>query len=160
MSESKQTATKKGSKPTAGAPKKAVKSGPLKVAKDFYYGTGRRKEAIAKAWVFSGSGKVEVNKKPMETYFTRHIHKNVVNQPLTILSLDKKYDIKLSVLGGGISGQADASRLAIARAILKLNEEFRKSLKPEGILTCDARVKERKKYGRKRARKGYQFRKR
>ena len=140
--------------------KETGKAGEPKVSKDFYYGTGRRKCAIAKAWLFAGSGQIFVNNKPMEAYFPRPLSQTQILSPLELLGLTKKYNLKLSVLGGGLSGQAEAARLAVARALLVLNAEFRKELKPEGFLTRDPRIKERKKYGRKRARKGYQYRKR
>eukprot|EP01047_Picozoa_sp_COSAG01_P000062 COSAG01_NODE_1_length_100484_cov_170.446142_62_plen_152_part_00 len=132
----------------------------LKLPQDNNYGTGKRKEAIVKTWIFKGTGKVSVNNKlPLAHFKSPHLVETLL-QPLKLLALDKKYDVVLKVSGGGLVGQADASRHGIARALEDLNPEFRKQLKQAGFLTRDPRVKERKKYGRKKARKGYQYRKR
>lgn len=141
-------------------PKKKAKSTILKVPKDNHYGTGKRKTSIARVWIFPGSGKIQVNGKELSEHFGRHIHEVTIKKPFEKLSMSDKYDIKTTVIGGGLTGQASAIQLGVSRALLELNETFRKSLKEEGLLTRDPRVKERKKYGRKRARKGYQFRKR
>lgn len=132
----------------------------LKVPKDFFYGTGRRKTAIAKAWLFKGNGSILIKKKTLNAYFKSPILVQTVLKPLQKLGLEGKYSAKISPLGGGLVGQADAAQLAITNAILNMNSEFRKSLKEEGLLTRDPREKERKKYGRKKARKGFQYRKR
>jgi len=132
----------------------------LKVPKDFFYGTGRRKTAIAKAWLFKGNGSISVKNKDLNSYFKSPILVQTVLKPLQKLGLEGKYSAKISPLGGGLVGQADAAQLAITNAILNMNSEFRKSLKEEGLLTRDPREKERKKYGRKKARKGFQYRKR
>jgi small subunit ribosomal protein S9 len=137
------------------------KSDLLKVpAKNSYYGTGKRKSAIAKVWIFPGTGKVEINKKSAVEYVGSEILSNLVVKPLEKLSLVGQFDCRISCVGGGIVGQVGACQLGISRALLVLNPEYRKLLKEDGFLTRDPRVKERKKYGRKRARKGYQFRKR
>jgi len=132
----------------------------FKVPKDFFYGTGRRKTAIAKAWLFKGNGSIFVKSKDLNSYFKSPILVQTVLKPLQKLGLESKYSVKISPLGGGLVGQADAAQLAITNAILNMNSEFRKSLKEEGLLTRDPREKERKKYGRKKARKGFQYRKR
>ncbi len=125
-----------------------------------YYGTGKRKSAIAKVWVRPGKGAVEINDKPVEAYLNREILVQLVHKPMRTLKLEGKYDIRISTLGGGIAGQAVAAQLGIARALLQVNEAFRGPLKEAGLLTRDSRIKERKKYGRKKARKGPQYRKR
>ena len=132
----------------------------FKVASDSFYGTGKRKSAIAKVWVFKGSGVVSINKKPANEYLNSAFLVDSLVEPLKVLNLDNKYDIFVKSLGGGLSGQAEAIKLGVSRALVSMNSEFRSSLKNEGLLSRDSRVKERKKYGRKRARKGYQFRKR
>lgn len=139
---------------------KTMANSDVKVAKDNFYGTGKRKSAIAKVWLFPGSGVITINEKPIEEYLGSELLVKLVRMPLTKLDMVSKYDCFIRTLGGGIVGQAEASQLGIARALLELNSEFRKTLKDDGFLTRDPRVKERKKYGRKKARKGYQFRKR
>ncbi|MGE4169285.1 MAG: 30S ribosomal protein S9 [Candidatus Margulisiibacteriota bacterium] len=128
--------------------------------KTSYYGTGKRKSAIAKVWLFPGSGQMVINNEVAIAYLNTKILEDQVREPLKVLGLETKYDVVISTLGGGIVGQAGACQLGISRALLELNPEFRASLKPHGLLTRDPRIKERKKYGRKRARKGFQFRKR
>lgn len=132
----------------------------LKVLPLFYYGTGRRKCAIAKVWIFAGTGKVSVNNKSLESHFKSSILLETVLKPLYKLNIQEKYDVKISTLGGGLVGQATAAQLGITKAVLVMNAEFRPVLKEEGFITRDPRVKERKKYGRKKARKGFQYRKR
>jgi small subunit ribosomal protein S9 len=124
-----------------------------------YYGTGRRKTSVAKVWVISGTGKIEVNGLDVNAYFPMQTLVMDLKQPLTILGADKKYDIKVTVLGGGYTGQAGAIRLGIARALLAAGED-RATLKTAGLLTRNSRSKERKKYGLKKARKAPQFSKR
>jgi small subunit ribosomal protein S9 len=140
--------------------KKAFTSVTLKVPKEFFYGTGRRKTAIAKAWLFKGNGTILVKKKTIQDYFKSPILVQTILKPLQKLGLESKYDVKVSPLGGGLVGQADAVQLAITNALLSMNSDFRKSLKEDGLITRDPREKERKKYGRKKARKGFQYRKR
>jgi len=124
------------------------------------YGTGRRKSAVARVWITPGDGKISINGKDFKAYLGRPVLEILVKSPLVQLSLDGRFDVKATAKGGGISGQAGAIRLGISRALLEVDEEFRKSLKANGFLTRDSRVKERKKYGRKKARRGFQFVKR
>lgn len=125
-----------------------------------YYGTGHRKNATAKVWIFSGTGVVTVNDKPADTYFGRKALEMIVQQPLVAVDLIGKFDVRADALGGGIAGQAGAIRHGIAKALLGVDETLRPILRRGGYLTRDPRVKERKKYGRKRARRGFQFSKR
>ena len=122
--------------------------------------TGRRKEAVARAVVRSGSGKVVVNGKPIEAYFTTATQRMVVLEALRVTERESAYDIDANIFGGGINGQAGALRMAIARSIVDLDPESRPALKKAGLLTRDARRKESKKYGLKKARKAPQFTKR
>lgn len=131
-----------------------------KVAKSFFYGTGRRKCSVAKVRVVAGQGKIIVNGLPIADYFGRQVLELTVKQPLVITNTVEKYDILASVRGGGKSGQAGAVRHGIARALLKAADEFRSPLKKAGFLTRDPRMKERRKYGLKKARKAPQFSKR
>lgn len=121
---------------------------------------GRRKTAVARIYMSEGSGKITVNEKEMESYFTTGTLQYKINQPLTLTENVDKFDISVNVFGGGITGQAEAIRLAISRALCELNEENRNVLKPEGLLTRDPRMVERKKFGQKKARKKFQFSKR
>ena len=132
-------------------------------AKTFIWGTGRRKSSVARIRMAPGSGKIEVNGKPFETFFPRIDHQHSVTSPLKDTKRQSNYDIWIKVEGGGITGQAGAARLAIARAILSTqpeDEELRKSLKDGEHLTRDPRMKERKKYGQRGARARFQFSKR
>ncbi|MCL6591819.1 MAG: 30S ribosomal protein S9 [Firmicutes bacterium] len=131
-----------------------------KTSKSVYYGTGRRKCSIAKVRLVTGQGNIIVNGKPVTDYFGRKVLELTVKQPLTITATEGKYDILASVHGGGISGQAGAVRHGIARALLKVEDEFRTPLKKAGLLTRDPRMKERRKYGLKKARKAPQYSKR
>ncbi|MGD9155427.1 MAG: 30S ribosomal protein S9 [Bacillota bacterium] len=130
------------------------------MAKSFFYGTGRRKCSVAKVRVVSGRGKILVNGLPVGEYFGRQVLELTVKQPLVITNTSEKYDILASVHGGGKSGQAGALRHGIARALLKADDEYRSPLKKAGFLTRDPRMKERRKYGLKKARKAPQFSKR
>jgi small subunit ribosomal protein S9 len=121
---------------------------------------GRRKTSVARIYMQPGKGKISINNKDMKEYFPVDIMQIIVKQPLTVVNVDGKYDIKVNVDGGGVKGQAEAVRLAIARALCQVDEEFRPPLKKEGFLTRDARMVERKKYGRRKARKKFQFSKR
>lgn len=125
-----------------------------------YYGTGRRKEAIAKVWLKSGAGKYLINGKEARVLFPRILHQNHLFGPLRDTGMEGKVDVKVSTIGGGISGQAGAIRLGVARALLAISEDYRKALRAGGHLTRDPRMKERKKYGQPGARKRYQFSKR
>ena len=121
---------------------------------------GRRKSSIARVQMTNGKGIFTVNKRPIESYFGRDTLKMVLKQPLKIMNLDSKYDINVKVSGGGLSGQAGAIRLGIARCIQKINPDNRLTLKQAGMLTRDSREVERKKYGQPGARKKFQFSKR
>ena len=121
---------------------------------------GRRKTAVARVYLSEGSGSVTINKRPLDSYFTTGTLHYKVNQPFELTETVGKYDVKASVFGGGITGQAEALRLAISRALCEIDQEFRVALKPEGLLTRDPRMVERKKFGQKKARKKFQFSKR
>ncbi len=138
----------------------AVKAKKGKLSSEVYYGTGKRKCSIAKVWLYKGKGEVIINDLPALSYVGTDILVAELLSPLRKLGFESQYDCKISVLGGGIVGQVGAGLLGISRALLVINPEFRKVLKENGFLTRDSRIKERKKYGRKRARKGFQFRKR
>jgi small subunit ribosomal protein S9 len=125
-----------------------------------YYGTGRRKSAIARVFLRPGSGKFTINGKQFEEYFVTPAQRVAAKQPLGIADINETFDILSTVKGGGINGQADAVKLGIARALMEFNAELRKALKTEGLTTRDARGKERKKYGQKGARARFQFSKR
>ncbi len=123
--------------------------------------TGRRKTAVARVYLKEGSGKIIVNGKDYKEYFPTLLLQHIVEQPfLEIEDAKGKYDVKVNMIGGGPKGQAEALRLGISRALVKINEEWRLPLKQKGYLTRDPRVVERKKYGRKKARKQFQFSKR
>lgn len=124
------------------------------------HGTGRRKSSVARVWLKQGSGKIEVNGKSYKEYFGTSTTRSVVILPFKICGVEKNFDAKVTVIGGGTVGQADATQLGIARALLKSNENLRTILRQHALLTVDARVKERKKYGQKGARKKFQFVKR
>jgi len=121
---------------------------------------GRRKTSVARLYLSSGSGTISINGRTLEDYFPSEIHKIIIKQPLVLLESDGKYDIKINVNGGGFKGQAEAIRLAVSRALCELDEENRPPLKKEGFLTRDPRMVERKKYGRRKARRRFQFSKR
>ena len=121
---------------------------------------GRRKTAVARVYVAKGKGNITVNKKDMADYFTTAPLQYKVNQPLVMTNNDGNFDITVNVYGGGITGQAEAIRLGISRALVSINPEFRTLLKPEGLMTRDPRMVERKKFGQKKARKRFQFSKR
>ena len=121
---------------------------------------GRRKSAVARIYVTEGTGKITINKKDLQDYFPSSILQYVVKQPLTTLNVAEKYDIKVNLDGGGYTGQSQALRLAIARALVKINADDKKALRAEGFLTRDAREVERKKPGQPGARRKFQFSKR
>lgn len=125
-----------------------------------FHGVGRRKSSVARVWVKQGTGKVEVNGKQYADYFDTDIARDVVVNPLKLVGLDKKVDIQVNVIGGGMTGQSAATSLAITRALLESDETFRKIFRENGLLTVDARKKERKKYGQLGARRKFQFVKR
>ncbi len=121
---------------------------------------GRRKSAVARVYVSEGSGKITINKKDLTEYFPSAILQYVVKQPLNLLNVADKYDVKVNLDGGGFTGQSQALRLAISRALVKINAEDKKALKDQGFLTRDSRAVERKKPGRPKARARFQFSKR
>ncbi|RME93696.1 MAG: 30S ribosomal protein S9 [Bacteroidetes bacterium] len=122
---------------------------------------GRRKGAVARVYLTQGEGKVTINGRTLEEYFPQPHIRTKVNAPFQTVEIDNKiYDLRINVNGGGFKGQAEAIRMAIARVLVKLNEDFRKPLKDQRFLTRDARVVERKKYGKPKARKSFQFSKR
>ena len=121
---------------------------------------GRRKTAVARAYVSKGKGNITINKRELTNYFTTATLQYKVMQPLVLTDNAKAFDIKVNVFGGGVTGQAEAIRLAITRVLVAIDEENRKVLKPEGLLTRDPRMVERKKFGQKKARKKFQFSKR
>ena len=125
-----------------------------------FYGTGRRKSSIARVRLVEGNGKITINGKDIEDFFGLETLKVIVRQPLTVTDTTSKYDVICTVKGGGFTGQAGAVRHGIARALNEANREFRPALKTNGFLTRDPRMKERKKYGLKKARKAPQFSKR
>ena len=125
-----------------------------------FYATGKRKSAIAKTWLTPGSGQITVNKKPLDEYFRLDAAKMVLAQPFVITNTTGDYDVKVKVLGGGVTGQASAIRHGITRALILANPDFRGPLKKAGFVKRDPRVKERKKYGQKGARARFQFSKR
>ena len=121
---------------------------------------GRRKTSVARIYVTSGNGDIVVNDKSVDTYFPAGILQTIVRQPLNLVEQDGNFDIKVNVDGGGPAGQAEAIRLAISRALVEIDPEHRPALKKEGFLTRDPRMVERKKYGRRKARRRFQFSKR
>ena len=125
-----------------------------------YYGTGRRKSSVARVYLRPGNGKITINKKDIDSYFGQDILKMIIMQPLTATESTEKFDVYVNVQGGGYSGQAGAIKHGIARALLNVDPEFRTVLKKAGYLTRDPRMKERKKYGLKKARRAPQFSKR
>ena len=125
-----------------------------------YYATGRRKTAIARVWLTPGEGKISINRRDAEQYLTRATNMKFVEQPMVETDTREQYDVWATAKGGGLSGQAGAVRLGIARALLRINGEFRGALKSGGHLSRDPRKKERKKYGRRGARARFQFSKR
>lgn len=125
-----------------------------------YYATGRRKTAIARTWLKPGNGKIIVNNRPVDEYFSVKSAKTDLLQPLVLTNMLEAFDIRVSVIGGGVSGQAGAVRHGITRALVQMNPELRTQLKKAGFIRRDPRVKERKKYGQKGARARFQFSKR
>ncbi len=128
--------------------------------KPYFYGTGRRKSSVARVRVYSGTGKITINNRDIDDYFGLETLKLIVRQPLALTETTDKFDIVCSVAGGGVTGQAGAIRHGVARALLQYDAELRAALKKAGLLTRDPRMKERKKYGLKGARRAPQFSKR
>ncbi|MGJ0510109.1 MAG: 30S ribosomal protein S9 [Methylocystis sp.] len=141
--------------PEEGAEKKANRD-----SKGRAYATGRRKNAIARVWIKPGSGKITVNGRDAEAYFARPVLRMILQQPLVVAKRSGQYDLIVSVAGGGLSGQAGAVRHGLAKALTHYEPELRSPLKKEGFLTRDSRVVERKKYGKRKARRSFQFSKR
>jgi small subunit ribosomal protein S9 len=125
-----------------------------------WYGTGRRKQATARVWIAQGDGTIIVNKRPIENYFGREVLKMILQQPLEVVEQLGKLNITVNVAGGGLSGQAGAIRHGITRALMEMSPDMRPALKKGGFVTRDPRAVERKKYGRPKARKRFQFSKR
>jgi small subunit ribosomal protein S9 len=144
----------------ANAPTPAAPVKPKTDAKGRAYATGRRKDAIARVWVKRGTGKVTVNGKTIETYFARPVLRMLVQQPLNLVNRASQIDVECTVVGGGLSGQAGAVRHGISRALTHFEPDLRPTLKKGGFLTRDSRAVERKKYGKAKARRSFQFSKR
>ncbi len=125
-----------------------------------YYGTGRRKSATARVYLRAGDGAVKINRKPFEQYFPNETLRMIIRQPLQLTETSGKFDLLVNVSGGGPAGQAGAIRHGITRALMEYNSDLRPALKQAGLITRDPRIKERKKYGQKGARKRFQFSKR
>jgi small subunit ribosomal protein S9 len=132
----------------------------LRVEKNAFYATGRRKQAVARVWMMPGSGKILINRRDIDDYFGRATSKMILRQPLELTETVNRYDIFVNVAGGGLSGQADAIQHGITRSLMKINAAFRPALKKAGHVTRDPRIKERKKYGQRGARARFQFSKR
>ncbi len=130
------------------------------MAETVYSVTGKRKRSIARVRVVKGKGAISINKKPLDEYFGTEILRMIVRQPLALTNNVDKYDMNVNVCGGGIAGQAGAIKHGITKALLEIDPELRSVLKKAGYITRDSRIKERKKYGRKKARKSFQFSKR
>ena len=144
----------------AAAPQAALVREPKIDAQGRAYATGKRKNAVARVWLKRGTGKITVNARTLEVYFARPVLRMLLNQPLVVAKRQTQYDVMITCAGGGLSGQAGAVRHGIAKALTYFEPELRAVLKPEGFLTRDSRVVERKKYGKKKARRSFQFSKR
>ena len=125
-----------------------------------YYGTGKRKNAVARVWIAPGTGQVLINDRPAPKYLGRAVLERLIHQPFAVTEMEGRFDVIARCHGGGVSGQAGAIRHGISKALLEVDPDLRPVLRRLGLLTRDPRVKERKKYGRKRARRGFQFSKR
>jgi small subunit ribosomal protein S9 len=132
----------------------------MNVAENQFYGTGRRKTSTARVYLRPGTGEIKINKKTFEDYFPNQALRMVIRQPLQLTETSNKFDILVNVAGGGPAGQAGAVRHGITRALMEFNADLRPTLKSAGLVTRDPRIKERKKYGQKGARKRFQFSKR
>ena len=165
-STTKDSAAAKAAAPKAAAAKPAKAAAAPKAPKApksdelVTYGTGRRKDAVARVFLKRGSGKITINGRPLETYFARPVLRMIINQPFGAIDRIGNFDITATVVGGGLSGQAGAVRLGISRALDEYDTVFHKALRTGGFLTRDSRVVERKKYGHKKARRSFQFSKR
>lgn len=129
-------------------------------SKERYYGTGRRKKSVARVYLMPGKGEITINKRSLDDYVGLETLKKIINQPFAVTKTEGKFDVLVNVYGGGSSGQAGAIRHGVARALLEVDKDYRTPLKKEGLLTRDPRMKERKKYGLKSARRAPQFSKR
>ena len=138
----------------------APKREPVRDSLGRSYATGKRKDAVARVWIKPGSGRITVNQRPIETYFARPVLRMMIGQPFTIAARENQYDVYVTVKGGGLSGQAGAVRHGISQALVRFEPALRSALKKGGFLTRDARVVERKKYGKAKARRSFQFSKR
>ncbi|MDZ4381930.1 MAG: 30S ribosomal protein S9 [Parvibaculum sp.] len=146
---------------TAAAP--AASAAPAEPKLDKFgraYATGKRKNAVARVWIKPGSGRIKINGRELEVYFARPVLRMILNQPLVVAAREKQYDITATVVGGGLSGQAGAIRHGLSKALTYFEPGLRAALKKEGFLTRDSRVVERKKYGKAKARRSFQFSKR
>ena len=132
----------------------------IAMASKIYYGTGKRKTSVARVWLKPGEGKVIVNKRPLDHYFGRETAKMIIHQPFELTGTQNQFDLVVNVRGGGSSGQADAIKHGITKALLQYDDNLRDILKKEGFLTRDSRISERKKYGKRGARASYQYSKR
>ncbi len=130
------------------------------MGQNFYYATGKRKSSVARTRLYEGSGNIEINGRPVEEYFPRETLRMIIDQPINMVNMHSKLDIKVNVTGGGLSGQAQAVQHGISRALQVYDPNVRKTLKSAGFLTRDARTKERKKYGQPGARAKFQYSKR
>jgi len=130
------------------------------MASKIYYGTGKRKTSVARVWLKPGEGKIIVNKRPLDDYFGRETAKMIIHQPFELTGTQNQFDLVVNVMGGGSSGQADAIKHGITKALLQYDGNLRDILKREGFLTRDSRIRERKKYGKRGARASYQYSKR
>ena len=132
----------------------------MAVDRNAFYATGRRKRAVARVWLMPGAGKIQINRRDIDNYFGRATSKMILRQPLELTETTNRYDIYVTVRGGGLSGQADAIQHGITRSLMQINASFRPALKKAGFVTRDPRIKERKKYGQRGARARFQFSKR
>ena len=130
------------------------------MAEEMFYATGKRKTSVARVWMRSGNGQVTINRRPVEKYFDRESDRMLIMEPFTVTGMLDKFDMLVNVNGGGISGQAGAIRHGISRALVSVDPELRNTLKKQGLLTRDPRMKERKKYGQPGARARFQYSKR
>ena len=130
------------------------------MAQDKYHGVGKRKTSVARVWISPGQGRIVVNKRGMDDYFPRETLKMIINQPFQLTGTEGQFDVTVNVKGGGVASQADAVRYGIVKALIAYDGNLRPVLKREGLVSRDSREVERKKYGRKKARKGFQWRKR
>jgi small subunit ribosomal protein S9 len=142
------------------APATVASTEPQMDAQGRAYATGKRKDAVARVWIKPGSGRITVNARPIETYFARPVLRMMIGQPFTVAARENQYDVFCTVKGGGLSGQAGAVRHGISQALARFEPTLRTTLKKGGFLTRDARVVERKKYGKAKARRSFQFSKR